>query len=105
MIGEDLTYRMDFVNWVDGLRADYGRDATSLDLFEWVIDRKYEELIQQSLEYFGDRADLLNLQVEEIEWELDYLLKYFEEVEEYEKCSRLMKLKKEIEYNIKSFLS
>ena len=101
MIGTLPTYKAGFIQWVERLGADYGRDATSLDLFEWTVSIKYEEVWNQSLEYFEDRVDLLNLQMEEMEWEFDYMIQWFQEVEEYEKCSRLLRVKEELFTQVK----
>ena len=40
MIGTLPTYKAGFIQWVERLGADYGRDATSLDLFEWTVSIK-----------------------------------------------------------------
>jgi hypothetical protein len=90
-----------FINRIDG---ELGRDSGSLDRFEWIVEDRFHTQIQDSIEWFSERPDLLNIQKEDIEWELEYLLKWFEEREEYEKCARIVKVKDTIEYNIKKLL-
>ena len=90
-----------FINQLD---EEFGRDPGSLDLFEWVVEDRYHNQLMETLDLFKDRPDYLTLQREEIEWELEYLLKWFEWKEEYEKCARLVKIKETIGYNIKELL-
>ena len=92
-----------FKLFLDSVDQDLGRDPESLYLFEWVVEERYNKIIETSYEYFIERPDLMALQKEELEWELNAMLNYFESIEEFEKCSKLLKIKKEIEYIIKEY--
>jgi hypothetical protein len=97
------TEHQTFKLFLDSVDQDLGRDPESLYLFEWVVEERYNKIIETSYEYFIERPDLMALQKEEIEWELNAMLNYFESIEEFEKCSKLLKIKKEIEYIIKEY--
>lgn len=97
------TEHQTFKLFLDSVDQDLGRDPESLYLFEWVVEDRYNKIIETSYEYFMERPDLMALQKEEIEWELNAMLNYFESIEEFEKCSKLLKIKKEIEYIIKEY--
>lgn len=97
------TEHQTFKVFLDSVDQDLGRDPESLYLFEWVVEDRYNKIIETSYEYFMERPDLMALQKEEIEWELNAMLNYFESIEEFEKCSKLLKIKKEIEYIIKEY--
>lgn len=90
-----------FDRFLDSVDQELGRDEDSLHLFEWVVEERYNRMIDDSIEFFIERPDLLAIQTEEIQWEIELLLRYFESIEEYEKCSRILKIKEEIEYTIK----
>jgi len=77
---------INFINSVDG---DLGRDPESLNLFEWVVEDHYEDEFNKNAELFAERPDLLHLSNERIQWELDKMLHWFLEKEEYEKCARI----------------
>lgn len=79
----------EFLNSID---EDLGRDEESLHLFEWVIEDRYESIISLNSDLFVDRPDILKLQNEQILLELNTMLGYFESIEEYEKCSRLISI-------------
>ena len=79
----------DFLLQID---EDLGRDQDSLYLFEWAVEERYENIITLNTDLFIDRPDLMNVQNEQIVTELDTLLNYFEDIEEYEKCGRLLKI-------------
>ena len=89
-----------FNNFLDSVDQDLGRDEESLYLFEWVVEERYNRMIDSSMKYFYERPELMALKKEEIDWELGNMLTYFEGIEEFEKCNRILKIKKEIEYNI-----
>lgn len=91
-------------NFIDEIDGEFGRDPGSLDLFEWVIEDRYHSQLMETFDLFKERPDYMTIQKEEIEWELEYLLKWFESKEEYEKCARLVKIKETIGYNIKELL-
>lgn len=81
---------IDFINSVDG---DLGRDPDSLELFEWVVEDHYEAMMEEMFDYFQDRPDMQAIQAETALLELGAMLKYFEEKEEYEKCSRILRIR------------
>lgn len=89
---------LDFINSVD---LDLGRDEDSLNLFEWVVEDYYETQLDEMLEYFSERPDLQEIQIENVRDELNIMLKYFEDKEEYEKCARIMTIKDNISKRIK----
>lgn len=89
-----------FNTFLESVDQDLGRDEESLYLFEWVVEERYNNIIGSSMEYYIERPDLMALQKEEIDWELDIMLNYFVSIEEYEKCGRILKIKKDIEYLI-----
>ena len=91
-------------NFIDEIDEEFGRDPGSLDLFEWVVEDRYHNQLIETFDLFKERPDYITLQKEEIEWELEYLLNWFESKEEYEKCARLVKIKETIGYNIKELL-
>ena len=82
----------DFLIQID---EDLGRDKDSLYLFEWAIEERYENIITLNMDLFIDRPDLMNIQNDQIVGELDMMLDYFESIEEYEKCGRLLKITNE----------
>lgn len=79
----------DFLMQID---EDLGRDKDSLYLFEWAVEERYENIITLNTDLFIDRPDLMSIQNEQIVEELDTLLNYFESIEEYEKCGRLLNI-------------
>ena len=81
---------INFINSVDG---ELGRDEDSLNLFEWVVEDHFDDILNKNKEYFAQRPELLYLSNEKIKWELESMLEYFLEKEEYEKCARLKGLK------------
>lgn len=84
---------IDFINSVDG---DLGRDPDSLELFQWIVEDHYDAIMEDMLDYFQDRPDMQAMQAETALLELGAMLKYFEEKEEYEKCSKLVEVQKEM---------
>lgn len=87
---------LDFINSVD---LDLGRDEDSLNLFEWVVEDYYEEQLNEMLQYFSERPDLQEIQIDNVKEEIQIMLHYFEEKEEYEKCARILVIKENI-YNL-----
>jgi len=86
-----------FDDFLISIDDDLGRDSESLHLFEWVIEDRYESIITLNMDLFIDRPDLMQVQNNQIKLELNTLLNYFESTEEYEKCSRLVKIITEFE--------
>ena len=84
---------LDFINSVD---LDLGRDEDSLNLFEWVVEDYYEAQLEEMLEYFSERPDLQAIQIDNVKEEIQIMLRYFEEKEEYEKCARILTIKENI---------
>jgi hypothetical protein len=84
---------LDFINSVD---LDLGRDEDSLNLFEWVVEDYYEAQLEEMLEYFSERPDLQEIQIDNVKEEIQIMLHYFEEKEEYEKCARILVIKENI---------
>jgi hypothetical protein len=84
---------IDFINSVD---RDLGRDPDSLELFQWIVEDHYDAIMEDMLDYFQDRPDMQAIQAETALLELGAMLKYFEEKEEYEKCSKLVEVQKEM---------
>jgi len=84
---------LDFINSVD---LDLGRDEDSLNLFEWVVEDYYEAQLDEMLEYFSERPDLQEIQIDNVKEEIQIMLRYFEEKEEYEKCARILTIKENI---------
>lgn len=82
-----------FDDLLTSIDEDLGRDEDSLNLFEWVLEDHYESKIKNHLDYYKDRPDLFHIANEEILYELDKILNYFIGIEEYEKCSRIVKIK------------
>ena len=91
---------INFINSVDG---ELGRDEDSLNLFEWVVEDHFDEVFNQNREYFIQRPEMLHLSNEKVMWELESMLEYFVEKEEYEKCARLKNLKEQFFKKIKEF--
>lgn len=79
----------DFLVQID---EDLGRDSESLYLFEWAVEERYENIITLNTDLFIDRPDLMSIQNEQIIEELHTLLNYFESIQEYEKCGRLLNI-------------
>ena len=84
---------LDFINSVD---LDLGRDEDSLNLFEWVVEDYYEAQLDEMLEYFSERPDLQEIQIDNVKEEIQIMIRYFEEKEEYEKCARILTIKENI---------
>tara|TARA_B100000287_G_scaffold346286_1_gene333844 strand:- start:224 stop:523 length:300 start_codon:yes stop_codon:yes gene_type:complete len=80
---------------------DIGRDENSLYVFEWILEEHYENKVKQHLELFDQRPDLYHIANEQILHELDCMLNHFVEIEEYEKCAKILNTKKDIEKIIK----
>ncbi|MFW9948517.1 MAG: hypothetical protein ACFFKA_00150 [Candidatus Thorarchaeota archaeon] len=85
----------DFNEFLVSIDEELGRDNDSLHLFEWVIEDRYESILTLNMDLFVDSPELMKEHNEQILTELDTLLNYFEETEEYEKCSRLVNIIKE----------
>lgn len=77
------------LNFINSVDVDLGRDPDSLNLFEWVVEDYFEDAFTRNLEYFTERPDLLGVSNESLQIELDAMLQWFLEKEEYEKCARL----------------
>ena len=80
---------------------DLGRDEDSLNVFEWILEDHYENLIKRNRELFNQRPDLYHIANEEILFDLNRMLEHFVEIEEYEKCAKILNTTKEIEKIIK----
>lgn len=80
---------------------ELGRDEDSLNVFEWILEDHYESLIKKNRELFDKRPDLYHIANEEILFELNGMLDHFVEIEEYEKCAKILNTTKEIEKIIK----
>ncbi len=80
---------------------DLGRDEESLNVFEWILEDHYEAKVKQHLELFDSRPDLYHIANEQLMYELDKMLNHFVELEEYEKCAKILNTTKEIEKIIK----
>ena len=61
----------------------------------------YENLIKRNRELFNQRPDLYHIANEEILFDLNRMLEHFVEIEEYEKCAKILNTTKEIEKIIK----
>ena len=81
------------LNFINSVDVDLGRDPDSLNLFEWVVENYFERGINQNLEYFIERPDLLHVSNENLMCEIEDMMKWFLEKEEYEKCARLKVIK------------
>ena len=77
------------LNFINSVDVDLGRDPDSLNLFEWVVEDYFEDGFNRNLEYFTERPDLLGVSNEGLQIELNAMLQYFLEKEEYDKCARL----------------
>tara|TARA_B100001094_G_scaffold329885_1_gene393719 strand:+ start:1274 stop:1576 length:303 start_codon:yes stop_codon:yes gene_type:complete len=80
---------------------DLGRDEDSLNVFEWILEDHYENLIKKNKELFNQRPDLYHIANEQILFELNRMLEHFVDIEEYEKCAKILNTSKEIEKIIK----
>jgi hypothetical protein len=90
-----------FDDFLISIDEELGRDKDSLYLFEWAIEERYERIITLNTDLFIDRPDLMEIQNEQIVEELDTLLSYFESIEEYEKCGRLLNIMTEFKTVLK----
>jgi len=82
-------------------RNDIGRDEESLNVFEWMLEDHYEAKVKQHLELFRLRPDLYHIANEQLMYEFDKMLNHFVELEEYEKCAKILNTKQDIEKIIK----
>jgi hypothetical protein len=83
----------DLMNFIESLDLDLGRDPDSLEMFQWVVEDHYDEMLSEMLEYFKERPDMQAIQVETALTELNHMLEWFTEKEEYEKCMRLVEVR------------
>lgn len=90
-----------FSNFLTSVDRDLGRDADSLHLFEWVVEDRYYNKLVENQTYFNERPDLLDIHNEQVLFELNEMLYYFESIEEYEKCSRLKSIIEDFKSHIK----
>jgi beta-glucanase (GH16 family) len=90
--------------FLDSIDRELGRDLDSINLFEWVVEDRYDGIINENLDYYSERPDLLHISNERAMFEIDEMLEYFESKEEYEKCGSLLKIKNELKDNIESFV-
>ena len=74
---------------LDQIDEKIGRDKDDLNMFEWLIDSHYDSVFKDNNDYFKNRPDLLSINNEQMKIELQELIEYFIEKEEYEKCARL----------------
>jgi hypothetical protein len=86
----------DLINFIESLDLDLGRDPDDLEMFQWVVEDHYDSMLEEMMDYFKERPDMQALQVECALSELDQMLQWFSDKEEYEKCARLVKIKEEI---------
>lgn len=91
------------LNFINSVDVDLGRDPDSLNLFEWVVEDYFEESFNRNLEYFTERPDLLEVSNEGLHIEIEAMLQYFLEKEEYEKCARLKTIKDSFLKKIQEF--
>jgi hypothetical protein len=89
------------LNFINSVDVDLGRDPDSLNLFEWVVEDYFEDGINRNLEYFTERPDLLHVSNENLLLEIEGMMQYFLEKEEYEKCARLKVIKEGVFKKIK----
>lgn len=81
---------------------DLGRDEDSLNVFEWILEDHYENKIKHNKELLlTHRPDLYHIANEQILFELNRMLDHFVEIEEYEKCAKILNTTKDIEKIIK----
>lgn len=69
-----------------------GRDEDSLNYFEWKIDSFHDEQRKLDNELYSEMPELLQVGNDARVIELHFMLDYFEDKEEYEKCARIKKL-------------
>ena len=92
-MSNSITYKS-LINSVSSNKI--GRDEDSLNVFEWILEDHYENKIKQNRVLFNKRPDLYYISNEQILFELDRMLNHFIEIEEYEKCSKILSTTKEI---------
>ena len=86
-----------FLNSID---RELGRDSDSINLFEWVVEDRYDSIMNDNMNYYSERPDLIHIDNEKIMFEIEEMITYFEGIEEYEKCSSLVKIKNELKVNM-----
>jgi len=69
-----------------------GRNEDDLNMFEFLIDNHFGSVHKENEEYFKDRPDLKAINTEQAVYEIEHLIAYFLDKEEYEKCHRLKNL-------------
>lgn len=69
-----------------------GRNEDDLNMFEFLIDNHFDSEVSNNKDYFKDRPDLLAINNEQIIFDIQNLIAYFLDKEEYEKCGRLKHL-------------
>jgi sucrose-6-phosphate hydrolase SacC (GH32 family) len=84
---------LEYYKFLESVDNDLGRDQDSLNLFEWVVEDHYEAKIKESRDYYMERPDLLELSKEQMIYQLDHMIRWFERKEDYEKCARILKIK------------
>lgn len=84
------------LNFIKSIDGDLGRDPDSLNVFEWVVEDHFLEKILESREYWSLNPELVAESDLQIRLDLDRILNWFVELEEYEKCQRIVQVKESI---------
>lgn len=95
-----MDYTKEFKELLATVDNEMGRDQDSLYFLEWVIDEHYRKTVRDNEDYFKKRPDLLAINNERVLYELNLMLNYFIEKEEYEKCARIKVIKQGIIQNL-----
>jgi len=91
----EKTVNVGLINFINSIDGELGRDEDSLNLFEWVVEDHYDSQLSEILSYFSERPDLQHISIESFLIEIKSMLEYFENIEEFEKCARLVKIQNE----------
>lgn len=88
--------------FLKSIDSSLGRDLDSINVFEWMVEDRFYNIITENVEYFSDRPDVLGIHNEDMLHEINIMIDHYVSIEEYERCSSLVKIKKELEESIKS---
>jgi len=80
------------INFIDSVTHELSRSPEDLNIFEWVVEDRFLEEVQDVHEYFIAVPELLQTGESKIRLDLATLLLHLEDLEEYEKCQRVLEI-------------
>lgn len=97
---DDIFKSQELDLFLDSIELSLGRDKDSINVFEWMVEERNDKVISDNLIYFPHKQYLIDIQNETAIHEIELMLEYFKDKEEYEKCSRLIKIRENLKSKI-----